>query len=116
VSASVLLLGPAYAHNVGNALRACAVLGARELLWTGDRVPAPEDWPTGARLPREERMALYRHVEITHHGSWSKVRARFAAMPYVVVWKPVYVGMLAGAAAAGLSVGFLLGLLAGLSA
>jgi tRNA(Leu) C34 or U34 (ribose-2'-O)-methylase TrmL len=73
VSASVLLLGPAYAHNVGNALRACAVLGARELLWTGDRVPAPEDWPTGARLPREERMALYRHVEITHHGSWSKV-------------------------------------------
>jgi uncharacterized protein (DUF2062 family) len=46
----------------------------------------------------------------------SALRARLAAMPYVIVWKPVYVGMLAGAAAAGLSVGFLLGLVAGLSA
>jgi len=66
VTAAVLLIDPKFAHNVGGALRACACWGAGELVWTGERVPAPEDWPAGARLPREERMRLYRDVRLRH--------------------------------------------------
>ncbi len=35
---AVVLINPKYPHNVGGALRACAALGAQDLLWTGDRV------------------------------------------------------------------------------
>jgi len=64
-SAAVLLCDPKFAHNVGNALRACALLGAGRLYWTGDRVPGPEQWPSGTRLPREERLKCsHRFVRI----------------------------------------------------
>lgn len=62
----VLLIDPKYPHNVGNALRACAVLGAAELLWTGNRVRHPDRWGPGERLPREERLRDYRSVVLTH--------------------------------------------------
>lgn len=64
-SASVLLISPKYAANVGTALRACALLGGDWLFWTGDRVPSPDDWPEGVRLPREERMRCYRRTRMT---------------------------------------------------
>jgi tRNA C32,U32 (ribose-2'-O)-methylase TrmJ len=64
----VLLIDPKYPHNVGNALRACAVLGASELLWTGSRVRHPDRWGPGERLPREERLRDYRSVVLTHAG------------------------------------------------
>lgn len=66
VSASVLLVDPKYAHNVGGALRACAVFGADSLGWSGRRVPFParEGLPKRRRLPREERMKDYEHVRL----------------------------------------------------
>jgi tRNA(Leu) C34 or U34 (ribose-2'-O)-methylase TrmL len=66
VEAAVLLIDPKYPHNVGNALRACALLGASRLFWTGDRVPPPDSWPSGSRLPREERLRCYRRTELVH--------------------------------------------------
>ena len=66
MSAAVLLCEPKYAHNVGNALRACALLGAERLYWTGARVPPPEEWEPGTRLPREERMKCYAKTELRH--------------------------------------------------
>jgi tRNA(Leu) C34 or U34 (ribose-2'-O)-methylase TrmL len=64
VAAAVLLVDPKFPHNVGNALRACALLDAHVLAWTGDRVPDPKHWPEGARLPREERMKCYARTEL----------------------------------------------------
>jgi tRNA(Leu) C34 or U34 (ribose-2'-O)-methylase TrmL len=42
MAAAVLLVDPKFPHNVGNALRACALLDAHVLAWTGYRVPDPE--------------------------------------------------------------------------
>jgi tRNA(Leu) C34 or U34 (ribose-2'-O)-methylase TrmL len=61
---AVVLIDPKFPHNVGNALRACAVFGAGQLCWTGDRVAHPDRWTGSARLPREERMKAYRNVEL----------------------------------------------------
>lgn len=58
LAAQVHLIEPKYAHNVGGALRACSVLGAGSLTWTGDRF----GFDALKRLPREERMKAYRHV------------------------------------------------------
>jgi tRNA(Leu) C34 or U34 (ribose-2'-O)-methylase TrmL len=61
---AVVLIDPKFPHNVGNALRACAVFGASRLVWTGSRVAHPDRWTGSARLPREERMKAYRNVEL----------------------------------------------------
>lgn len=61
---AVVLVNPKHAHNVGNALRACAALGSPTLYVTGQRV----QWDVhgkSQRLPREERMKSYKDdVEI----------------------------------------------------
>lgn len=67
MNAGVLLIDPYHAYNVGNALRACALLGAETLGWTGERVPPMEKWAPGARLPREERMKCYANTELKHY-------------------------------------------------
>lgn len=59
---AVVLWNPKYAHNVGAALRSCACYDVKQLWWTGDRVTL--DTVKGERLPREERMKGYRHVEM----------------------------------------------------
>jgi tRNA(Leu) C34 or U34 (ribose-2'-O)-methylase TrmL len=56
---SVVLINPKYPHNVGAALRACAAFGVDQLLVTGQRA----QWEVtgkGQRLPREERMRVYK--------------------------------------------------------
>ena len=65
-AAAVVLINPKFAHNVGGALRACAIFDAERLAWTTQRVPPMAQWPPGQRLPREERMRAYRDVVVTN--------------------------------------------------
>lgn len=64
---AVLLLDPKFGHNVGGAIRACAIFGVEALRWTGERVESPrlENGITVIkkhRFPREERMKTYSNV------------------------------------------------------
>lgn len=65
---AVVLLNPKTPANVGGVLRACSIFGVEELRWTGERVQdgrlpaAPEIAKNKWRLPREERMKAYKHV------------------------------------------------------
>ena len=65
-ASSIMLINPRYPHNVGGALRACGCWGFKQLWWTGDRVTL--DYAKGERLPREERMKGYKHVQMYHEG------------------------------------------------
>jgi tRNA(Leu) C34 or U34 (ribose-2'-O)-methylase TrmL len=56
---AVVLINPKSPHNVGKALRAASIFGAKSLVWTGTRV----DLSQYDRLPREERMKGYASVE-----------------------------------------------------
>jgi tRNA(Leu) C34 or U34 (ribose-2'-O)-methylase TrmL len=56
---AVVLINPKSPHNVGKALRAASVFGAKSLVWTGSRV----DLSRYERVPREERMKGYASVE-----------------------------------------------------
>jgi tRNA(Leu) C34 or U34 (ribose-2'-O)-methylase TrmL len=56
---AVVLINPKSPHNVGKALRAASIFGARSLVWTGTRV----DLSQYGRLPRGERMKGYASVE-----------------------------------------------------
>lgn len=59
---AVVLVDPKYPHNVGGAYRACAAFGVEQLWYTGGR--AESRWQADGRLPREERLRAYRHVEL----------------------------------------------------
>jgi tRNA(Leu) C34 or U34 (ribose-2'-O)-methylase TrmL len=83
--AGVLLVDPRFPHNVGTALRACALLGAQTLYWTGSRVPPPEEWSEGARLPREERMKCYANTRLRHIKDSSLMRIGNLHTGYVPV-------------------------------
>jgi tRNA C32,U32 (ribose-2'-O)-methylase TrmJ len=82
--AGVLLVNPKFPHNVAGAMRACAVFGAGRLAWTPERVPAPDQWPPGARLPREERLRAYRHVRLTSPPRSASID-EFSALGYTPV-------------------------------
>lgn len=56
---SVVLINPKYPHNVGASLRACAAFNANQLYVTGNRAQW-EITGKGQRLPREERMRVYK--------------------------------------------------------
>lgn len=70
MNASIFLVDPKIPHNVGGALRACYIFGARELAWSGTRVKdrrtvaksSRRESPKHFRLPREERMRKYDDV------------------------------------------------------
>lgn len=49
-----------YPHNLAAAIRGAACFGASAVAWTGERFSFAE----GERLPREERMKGYAHVEV----------------------------------------------------
>ena len=57
---TVILIDPKFPHNIGNALRACAAFGAKQLWLTGDRALSE----IGKRIPREERMKGYGKVQL----------------------------------------------------
>jgi tRNA(Leu) C34 or U34 (ribose-2'-O)-methylase TrmL len=60
MSAAVLLIDPHFPHNVGKALRACALLGAGTLYWTALYVFGLED----GDVPKGVRHACHRFVRI----------------------------------------------------
>ena len=62
MTASIALINPKHARNVGAVVRAASCYGADQVWITGDRV-ALEPHP-GYRLPREERMRDYRDVAL----------------------------------------------------
>src|SRR5262245_27404031 len=82
--AAVVLIDPKVPVNVGNALRAASNFGCTHLWWTPERVPDPRHWPAGYRLPREERMRLYRDVDIATCAR-TEVVDRIAALGYTPV-------------------------------
>jgi tRNA(Leu) C34 or U34 (ribose-2'-O)-methylase TrmL len=59
---ALVLIDPKYPHNVGAAVRAASCFGARQIWYTGERVPIEAD--AGYRLPREERMRGYKDVDL----------------------------------------------------
>lgn len=59
---AVVLVDPKYPHNVGGAYRASAAFGVAQLWYTGHRAEAK--WEQEGRLPREERLRGYSHVEL----------------------------------------------------
>lgn len=62
VAPAVVLVNPKYPHNVGAVIRAASCFGARQVWFTGTRVPTIGH--DGYRLPREERMKGYKDVEL----------------------------------------------------
>ena len=61
---AIALVNPRFPHNVGAAIRAASCFGAEQVWFTGDRfVSKIMDMP---RMPREERMKGYRHVDLIH--------------------------------------------------
>jgi tRNA(Leu) C34 or U34 (ribose-2'-O)-methylase TrmL len=60
---AVVLIDPQFAHNVGNAIRACSCWGINQLWWTGNSFTVAK----GERLPREERMKGYKNVALFRH-------------------------------------------------
>ncbi len=62
---AIILHNPKYPHNVGAAVRACSCFNSDLIMFTGDRVSlTPDKGKKGYRLPREERMKGYKHVEL----------------------------------------------------
>lgn len=68
-----MLIDAKFAHNVGTALRSCALLGVGHLFWTGQRVPSIDSWPDGSRIPREERMRCYQRTRMQHIDGYRPV-------------------------------------------
>jgi tRNA(Leu) C34 or U34 (ribose-2'-O)-methylase TrmL len=78
---AVVLVNPKTPANVGGVLRACAAFGVTDLSWTGERVLDRSDLAGPARmskrkwrLPREERIDKYDHVQ------WARSERRLDAL------------------------------------
>ena len=62
---AIVMYNPKYPHNVGAAVRACSCFNSKLIIFTGNRVSLePEGKGKGYRLPREERMKGYKHVNL----------------------------------------------------
>lgn len=73
----VCLTNPKYPHNVGAAIRACSCWDVKKLVWSGKRVPHPDEWwdseLSGFRIPREERMKGYKEVELVRSDRFKDI-------------------------------------------
>lgn len=74
---AIALYDPKYPHNVGGAVRAASCYGIDQVWFSGDRVSltgkqgervrkTSRTLSVKPRLPREERMRGYQHVELCH--------------------------------------------------
>lgn len=61
---AIIMHNPKYPHNVGAAVRACSCFNSSLIVFTGDRVSLEPNGKKGYRLPREERMKGYKHVQL----------------------------------------------------
>jgi tRNA(Leu) C34 or U34 (ribose-2'-O)-methylase TrmL len=61
---AIIMHNPKYPHNVGAAVRACSCFNSSLIIFTGDRVSLTPEGKKGYRLPREERMKGYKHVQL----------------------------------------------------
>lgn len=62
---SIVLVNPNFSHNVGMVVRLASCFGFKQVWFTGDRVGMELD--KRKRLPREERMKGYRHVQMINY-------------------------------------------------
>lgn len=83
---AVALVNPKYAHNVGQALRACSCWGVDQLYWTGDRME--EHLTALRRLPREERMKGYAAVDWARDDAFLDRYPRGEVVPVAVEVRP----------------------------
>lgn len=69
--AAVVLVNPKTPYNVGSVIRACSIYDVKTLRWTGKRITTAEGARMAGqvfsrkpgRLPREERLKDYAHVD-----------------------------------------------------
>ena len=64
ITPAIIMHNPKYPHNVGAAVRACSCFDAKVIVFSGQRVSLEPEGKKGYRLPREERMKGYKHVQI----------------------------------------------------
>ncbi len=63
---AIIMFNPKYPHNVGAAVRACSCFHSNTIIFTGNRVSLEPEGKKGYRLPREERMKGYKHVQLVN--------------------------------------------------
>lgn len=63
---AIIMHNPKYPHNVGAAVRACSCFNSNLIIFTGKRVSLEPEGKKGYRLPREERMKGYSHVQLVN--------------------------------------------------
>jgi len=64
VTPSVALINPKYPHNVGAVIRAASCFDIEQVWFTGTRISEALEGKT--RIPREERMKGYAHVDLVN--------------------------------------------------
>ena len=88
MKAEIALFNPKYPHNVGGAIRACSCWGLEKLIWSGKRVPHPEEWAESElqefRIPREERMKGYSEVQLIRSDNFKKIISQNDVIPICV--------------------------------
>lgn len=86
---AIALTNPKYPHNVGSAVRAASCWGFDKLIWTGHRVPHPDEWKDSEefkqyRIPREERMKGYKDVELIRTDRFKDIIAAGGYTPVAI--------------------------------
>ena len=93
MKAAIALTNPKFPHNVGSAIRAASCWGYEKLIWSGNRVPHPEEWKESEefqqyRMPREERMKGYKEVELIRSDRFKELIAEGGYTPVAVELMP----------------------------
>lgn len=90
MSLAIALTNPKFQHNVGQAIRAASCWRAEKLIWSGKRVPHPDEWLTNpelqefTRLPREERMKGYKDVKLIKSDKFKDIISEGNYIPVAI--------------------------------